>query len=75
MSKEHIPLQRLDPFRWRIPATSRKQLRVPGLIYADDEPIERIIRDNALHQVASVATLPGILEHALGMPDIHRGYG
>ena len=31
--------------------------------------------DNALQQVANVATLPGIVGYSLGMPDIHWGYG
>ncbi|HEY1349027.1 MAG TPA: RtcB family protein [Ktedonobacteraceae bacterium] len=75
MSKKHIPLQRIDPLRWRIPVSSREGMHVPGLIYADDELIEQIIQDNALHQVANVATLPGIVGRALGMPDIHRGSG
>lgn len=29
----------------------------------------------ALIQVANVATLPGIVEHSIGLPDIHSGYG
>jgi tRNA-splicing ligase RtcB len=48
---------------------------VPGIVYADDELIQQILDDNALHQVANVATLPGIVGASLGMPDIHWGYG
>lgn len=29
----------------------------------------------ALIQAANVATLPGIVEHSIGLPDIHSGYG
>ena len=29
----------------------------------------------ALIQVANVATLPGIVKHSIGLPDIHSGYG
>jgi tRNA-splicing ligase RtcB (3'-phosphate/5'-hydroxy nucleic acid ligase) len=74
-SKEKIPLQRIDPFRWRIPASYQEGMHVPGVVYADDELIQQILDDNALHQVANVATLPGIVGAALGMPDIHWGYG
>lgn len=74
-NKEHIPLERIDPFRWRIPQSYQEQMHVPGLVYADDELIEQIIADHALQQVANVATLPGIVGHSLGMPDIHWGYG
>src|SRR5690349_8055995 len=73
--KEKIPLQRLDPFRWQIPASYQEGMRVPGVVYADDELIQQILDDNALHQVANVATLPGIVGSSLGMPDIHWGYG
>jgi tRNA-splicing ligase RtcB (3'-phosphate/5'-hydroxy nucleic acid ligase) len=48
---------------------------VPGMVYADDELIEQILEDNALQQVANVATLPGIVGYSLAMPDIHWGYG
>lgn len=74
-SKEKIPLQRLDPFRWQIPASYQEGMHVPGVVYADDELIQQILDDNALHQVANVATLPGIVGSSLGMPDIHWGYG
>lgn len=74
-SKEKIPLERVDPFRWRIPQRFNPEMRVPGMVYADDELIEQMLNDNALHQVANVATLPGIVGHSLAMPDIHWGYG
>lgn len=73
--KEKIPLERVDSNRWRIPQHYNTEMRVPGMVYADDELIEQIQQDNALHQVANVATLPGIVGHSLAMPDIHWGYG
>src|SRR6266576_2961744 len=72
---ENIPLERIDSNRWRIPQRSHPEMRVPGMVYADDELIEQIKADNALQQVINVATLPGIVGHSLGMPDIHWGYG
>ena len=74
-SKEKVPLQRIDPFRWLIPASYQEGMQVPGVVYADDGLIQQILDDNALRQVANVATLPGIVGAALGMPDIHWGYG
>ena len=50
-------------------------MRVDGLIYADDELIELIRKDQAPEQVANVAFLPGIQHASLAMPDIHWGYG
>src|SRR5438034_4232517 len=72
---DKIPLERMDNNRWRIPRSYNAEMRVPGMVYADDELIEQILADNALQQVANVATLPGIVGYSLGMPDIHWGYG
>ncbi|TMD59115.1 MAG: RtcB family protein, partial [Chloroflexi bacterium] len=74
-SKEKIPLERVDNNRWRIPTRFNTDMHVPGMVYADDELIEQILQDNALQQVANVATLPGIVGYSLAMPDIHWGYG
>src|SRR5436190_14996212 len=74
-SKEKIPLQRVDANRWRIPQHYSAEMHVPGMIYADDELIAQNQEDNALQQVANVATLPGIVGYSLAMPDIHWGYG
>src|SRR5256884_7866233 len=74
-SKERIPLQRVDANRWRIPQHYNAAMHVPGMVYADDELIAQIQEDNALQQVANVATLPGIVGYSLAMPDIHWGYG
>ncbi len=72
---EKIPLERLDPNRWRIPMSYNSAMHVPGMVYADDELIEMIKEDNALQQVVNVASLPGIVGHSFAMPDIHWGYG
>src|SRR5437660_11411764 len=74
-SQQKIPLERVDNNRWRIPTRFNPDMHVPGMVYADDELIEQIQEDNALQQVANVATLPGIVGYSLAMPDIHWGYG
>ncbi len=68
-------LERVDECRWRIPETYKRGMRVPGLIFASEKLLQSIQLDQALEQVANVATLPGIVRHSLGMPDIHWGYG
>ncbi|EFH88523.1 RtcB family protein [Ktedonobacter racemifer] len=75
MGNANIPLERIDPNRWQIPKRYNDAMNVPGIVYADDELIQQILSDNALTQVANVATLPGIVGYSLGMPDIHWGYG
>jgi len=48
---------------------------VPARVFADRELLEQIARDRSLEQLQNVATLPGIVDAALAMPDIHQGYG
>jgi tRNA-splicing ligase RtcB len=50
-------------------------MRVDGLIFADDDLIEQIRKDQGPEQVVNVATLPGIQKASMAMPDIHWGYG
>ena len=50
-------------------------MRVPARVFADDELFEAIARDGSLEQLMNVATLPGIVDAALAMPDAHQGYG
>jgi tRNA-splicing ligase RtcB len=68
-------LRQLDETLWEIPAAAREDMRVPARVFADRELIEAILGDRSLEQLQNVATLPGIVEAALAMPDIHQGYG
>ena len=69
------PLEKIDEYRWRIPASYKPGMRVPGIIYADEKLMKDIRHDKAAEQVANVAFLPGIINASLAMPDIHWGYG
>ncbi|MFC1931695.1 RtcB family protein [Chloroflexota bacterium] len=69
------PLEKIDEYRWRIPPSYKKGMRVPGIIYADENMVKQIREEQALEQVANVAFLPGIVNYSLAMPDIHWGYG
>ncbi len=69
------PIEKIDAWRYRIPASYKAGMKVPGLIYASEDLIGQITHDNALEQVANVATLPGLVGQSLAMPDIHWGYG
>jgi tRNA-splicing ligase RtcB len=68
-------LRRVDEVRWELPVDFMPGMRVPGLIFADDALMQTMVSDNAVQQVANVATLPGIVGHSIAMPDIHWGYG
>jgi tRNA-splicing ligase RtcB len=75
-----LRLERVSSSEWRLPASG--SMRVPGRIYADAETIAQLEADvrnrvewNALVQVRNVAALPGIVDAALALPDVHPGYG
>src|SRR5438093_888763 len=68
-------LQRRDAELWEIPASARADMRVPARVFASADILESIAADRSLEQLQNVATLPGIVEAAIAMPDIHQGYG
>jgi tRNA-splicing ligase RtcB len=67
--------QRIDEELWEVPVGTVPGMRVPARVFADAELLAAIEQDRSLEQLANVATLPGIVEAALAMPDIHQGYG
>lgn len=68
-------LKKIDDYRWELPRSYRPGMRVPGLIYANERMLRSMEEEQAIDQVANVATLPGIVGASLAMPDIHWGYG
>jgi len=66
-------LERIDDNRWLLPQTGG--MRVPGIIYANEKIYQLLKGDECTRQVANVAHLPGIVNYALAMPDVHWGYG
>ncbi|MDO9547439.1 MAG: RtcB family protein [Candidatus Marinimicrobia bacterium] len=64
---------KISPYLWEIPQSGAMQ--VPGRIYASEQLMNQIQKDESLKQVANVAHLPGIINYSLAMPDIHWGYG
>ena len=68
-------LQKIDDYRWEIPASYKKGMRVPGLLYDTESMLNTIWEEQAIEQVANVAFLPGIVGHSMAMPDVHWGYG
>lgn len=68
-------LKKIDEYRWELPTSYKPGMRVPGLIYADERMLQSMEGEQAIDQVANVATLPGIVGKSLAMPDIHWGYG
>jgi tRNA-splicing ligase RtcB len=70
-----VPLEKINEYRWRIPKSYKAGMRVPGLIFVDQDMLKHIRLEQTLEQVVNVAHLPGIVGNSLAMPDIHWGYG
>ncbi len=73
MKRSH--LRQIEPYLYEIAPTFRSDMRVPARIYADQITVDKALEDASLDQLVNVATLPGIVQYALAMPDIHQGYG
>ncbi|MCK5396707.1 MAG: RtcB family protein [Thermoplasmata archaeon] len=69
------PLNKIDDYHYEIPKSYKKGMNTSGIIFADAKMMEIVKNDNALEQVANVATIPGIVGKSMAMPDIHWGYG
>lgn len=67
-------LKRISETIWELPVSYKEGMRVPARIYGTEKLIQEM--DQAVYeQVTNVATLPGIFQYALCMPDGHFGYG
>ncbi len=67
--------KKISDWLWEIPKSFRSDMRVPVRIYVSEKMLEEVFRDRSLEQLVNVATLPGIIDYSLAMPDIHEGYG
>ncbi|MFC1853363.1 RtcB family protein [candidate division CSSED10-310 bacterium] len=70
-----MDVSQLDKYRWQIARDTSSGMHVPGIVYSDEILMRKVLQDKSLQQVANAATLPGIVEASLAMPDIHYGYG
>ncbi|KAH0795253.1 RtcB family protein [Histomonas meleagridis] len=77
----------VEPCVYEIPIGFVPNMRVPGRFYATPEMAELAFKElqdwisnpttglPSIVQIAYVATLPGITDASIGMPDMHSGYG
>ena len=68
-----MEIRRVGEVVWEIPRSGA--MRVPARIYASEAQMGALRADPAPVQLAQVAELPGIVGHAMAMPDVHWGYG
>ena len=65
-------LTQINEYTYEIPKSYRADMRVSARVFADQAMLRAIVQDRSLNQLVNVATLPGIVGHALAMPDIHQ---
>lgn len=68
-------LERIADCVYQVPQNFRDDMRVPARLYASEELLEDALQDESVKQLVNTATLPGIVQYAIAMPDIHQGYG
>ena len=50
-------------------------MKVPVVIYANDQLLEKMMSDRTIKQAVNVSTIPGIVQNVVVLPDGHEGYG
>ncbi len=76
-TRDGYTLTQHTPYTWEF---KTKRMHVPARVYADEQLIKPLAEPthpewSALRQLENVASLPGIVQHALAMADVHPGYG
>ncbi|MEO7164980.1 MAG: RtcB family protein [Bdellovibrionia bacterium] len=67
-------LRKISDTIWEISSDYKAGMRVPARFFGTENLVKTL--DSAVfEQIANVATLPGIIDFALCMPDGHSGYG
>ncbi len=67
--------RRIEDFIWELPADHREDMRVPVRVFADDVLFDAAFGDRTVEQLINTSTLPGIVQYAMALPDMHQGYG
>jgi len=67
-------IKKVGEYEWEVPIGYIQNMRVPGRFFLSDR-LAGDLEDGAIDQLANVATMPGIINYSLAMPDIHWGYG
>lgn len=67
-------IERVAECIWEFPVSYKDGMRVPARIFATESLLSDM-EDGVFNQITNVATLPGIVDYAMCMPDGHWGYG
>jgi tRNA-splicing ligase RtcB len=68
-------LIQINEYEWEIPASVRKDMRVPVRLFMSRSMLQQVMEDKSIDQAMNAATLPGLVGAVIVMPDMHQGYG
>jgi tRNA-splicing ligase RtcB len=72
---EKITPKKVSDMEYVVEPTSQNGMNVPVRIFADENLIQKMLTDRTIWQATNVASMPGIVGHAVVLPDGHEGYG
>jgi len=67
-------IKKISDIEWELPPTFKAGMHVPARIFASKKLLDNM-DEGVFNQISNVASLPGIVKHAMCMPDGHWGYG
>ncbi|GIV65049.1 MAG: RNA-splicing ligase RtcB [Bellilinea sp.] len=68
-------LNKISDYEWEIPKSYRQDMRVAVRLFVTRRLLEAALQDLSIEQAINAATLPGVVEPVVVMPDMHQGYG
>ena len=68
-------IKKINDYEWEIPQSFRKDMRVSVRLFVTRRLLEDALDDQSLEQAINAATLPGVMQPVVVMPDMHQGYG
>jgi tRNA-splicing ligase RtcB len=66
---------KISELEYRIEPDASYGMKVPVVIYANKNLLQKMISDRTIEQAVNVSTLPGVLKQVVVLPDGHQGYG
>ena len=65
--------KKINDWLWEVEKTGK--MNVPARIYVSEKMLDEVFKDKSVEQLINTASLPGIVNYSMAMPDIHEGYG
>ncbi len=68
-----MEIRKINDYLFEVP--KQGAMNVPLKIYASEKLLEKLKGDRSIQQGMNVASLPGIVQESIMLPDAHEGYG